>query len=85
MAVRIRLKRTGRKGLPFYRLCAFDSRTKRDGKALEILGTYDPRGEDDTKLNFKRDRIEYWLDHGALPTDKVAALLKKVKVLPRNP
>ena len=80
MAVRIRLKRMGRKGLAFYRICAFDSRTKRDGKAHEMLGTYDPHGEGDQKVKVKRERVEHWLSHGALPTDKVAVLLKKAKI-----
>ena len=80
MAVRIRLKRMGRKGLAFYRICAFDSRTKRDGKALEVLGTYDPHADEGKKVNVKRERVEHWLKNGALPTDKVALLLKKADI-----
>lgn len=80
MAVRIRLKRMGRKGLPFYRICAFDARTKRDGKALEILGTYDPHADDEKKVVLKRERVEHWLAHGALPTHTVSVLLKKAAV-----
>jgi small subunit ribosomal protein S16 len=70
----------GRKGLAFYRICAFDVRTKRDGKALEVLGTYDPHAADEKKVLLKRDRVEHWLRHGALPTEKVALLLRKADV-----
>src|SRR5262245_36048275 len=60
--VRLRFKRMGRKNLPFFRLCAFDSRTRRDGRAIEELGHYDPRAAvDEKKFSLNRDRISYWL------------------------
>ena len=81
MAVRIRLYRKGRKNSPFYRVVAMDSRTKRDGKYLENLGTYSPREKDDEKkLILKKDRIKYWLKNGAQPTEKMRAILKKEKI-----
>lgn len=76
MAVRLRLKRMGRKNLPFFRLCAFDARTRRDGRAIEELGHYDPRSAtDDKKYTLNRDRISYWLSVGAKPTETVQSIL----------
>ncbi|MFQ5963402.1 MAG: 30S ribosomal protein S16 [Candidatus Scalinduaceae bacterium] len=81
MAVRIRLKRMGRRNRPFYRICAFDAREKRDGKSIEQLGTYDPmEKEDSKKVVLKRERIEYWLSVGAKPTETVGSILKKNKI-----
>ena len=78
VAVKIRLKKTGRKHLPSYRVVAADSRAKRDGKVLEVLGHYDPLAADEKKqFVVKRDRVQHWLDVGAQPTDTVASLLKK--------
>ena len=78
MAVRIRLKRMGAKQKPFYRIDVFDSRAPRDGKSLETVGTYDPRAEQPAqKTTLKRDRVVYWLDKGATPTDTVKNILKK--------
>src|SRR5450755_508848 len=76
MAVRLRLKRMGRKNLPFFRLCAFDSRTRRDGRAIEELGHYDPRLEsEEKKYVLNRERISYWLSVGAKPTETVQSIL----------
>lgn len=76
MAVRLRLKRMGRKNLPFFRLCAFDSRTRRDGRAIEELGHYDPRLEsEEKKYTLNRERITYWLSVGARPTETVQSIL----------
>ncbi|HZV02520.1 MAG TPA: 30S ribosomal protein S16 [Planctomycetota bacterium] len=76
MAVRLRLKRMGRKNLPFFRLCAFDSRTRRDGRAIEELGHYDPLIDaEDKKYTLNRDRITYWLSVGAKPTVTVQSIL----------
>ena len=62
MAVKLRLKRTGRRHLPCYRLNAVDSRAPRDGRVIEELGLYDPlQKQADRQINFKRERIEYWL------------------------
>ncbi|MCA8922752.1 MAG: 30S ribosomal protein S16 [Planctomycetes bacterium] len=75
MATRIRLKRLGRKGRAFYRMGVFDSRTRRNGRALEELGHYDPHLEIDKKYVLKRERIEHWLGLGALPSETVQAIL----------
>ena len=78
MAVRIRMKRFGRRHLPFYRVCAVDSRCPRDGRVLEELGTYDPMVPDvDARTVLNRERIQYWLSVGAQPSEKVGVLIKK--------
>jgi small subunit ribosomal protein S16 len=66
----------GRKNLPFFRLCAFDSRTRRDGRAIEELGHYDPRIQsEEKKYSLNRERISYWLSVGAKPTETVQSIL----------
>jgi len=81
MAVKIRLKRMGRKNHPFYRLNAIDSRTPRDGRVIEQLGFYDPRNKDSAKqFVAKLDRCKHWLDVGAVPSETVSSLLKKAGV-----
>lgn len=78
MAVRIRLKKMGRKHRPFFRVCAMDSRSPRDGRVIEELGTYDPMvRETDARAILKGERIDYWLSVGAKPTPKVGVLIKK--------
>ncbi len=78
MAVRIRMKRMGRKHRPFFRICAMDARAPRDGRTIEELGTYDPLVPDvDARVVLKADRIDYWLSVGAIPTEKVKVLIKK--------
>lgn len=78
MAVRIRMKRMGRRHRPYYRICAMDIRTPRDGRAIEELGTYDPSISDvDARARLEKERIDYWLSVGALPSDKVKVLIKK--------
>ncbi len=78
MAVRIRMKKLGRRHRPYYRICAMDCRAPRDGRVLEELGTYDPLVPDaDARAVLKGDRIRYWLGVGALPTEKVKVLIKK--------
>ena len=80
MAVRIRMKRMGRRHRPFYRICVMDSRKPRDGKAIEELGHYDPMVTDKSKrVVLKLDRVDYWISVGATPSDKVATLIKKVR------
>ena len=82
MAVKLRLKRTGRRQLPCYRLNAIDSRSPRDGRAIEELGLYDPLQKDpDKQINFKCERIEYWLSVGAQPSETVANLLETAGIL----
>ncbi|MCH2203444.1 MAG: 30S ribosomal protein S16 [Fuerstiella sp.] len=80
MAVRIRMKRLGRKHRPFYRVCIMDQRKPRDGKAIEEVGFYDTSIADKSqRVNLKMDRIDYWLSVGAQPSEKVNALIRKVK------
>jgi small subunit ribosomal protein S16 len=78
VAVRIRLKRMGRRHRPFFRLCAMDKRTPRDGKVLEELGTYDPMIPDvDARALLNGERVNYWLSVGAQPSAKAKVLIKK--------
>ena len=80
MAVKIRMKRMGRKHRPYYRICVMDSRVPRDGKAIEEVGMYDPMiREKSDRVSLKMDRIDYWISVGAQPSEKVAVLIKKVK------
>ena len=81
MAVRIRMKKMGRKHQPFYRICAIDGRAPRDGKVIEELGHYDPLvKETDARAILNGERINYWLSVGAQPSEKVAVLIKKYGV-----
>jgi small subunit ribosomal protein S16 len=81
MAVKIRFKRMGRIHAPFYRMSAVDSRTPRDGRVIEELGTYDPQNKDAGKVFVaKLDRCKHWLDVGAIPSETVSSLLKKAGV-----
>ena len=73
--VRIRLRRTGSRGQPSYRLVIADKESPRDGRFLEIVGFYNPRTEPAT-LEIKEDRIYEWMSKGALPTESVAQLFK---------
>ena len=79
MAVKLRLVRMGKKKQPTYRVVAADSRSPRDGRFLEILGTYAPRGastaEPDAVVNIDNEKAVKWLSHGAQPTDTVRKLL----------
>jgi small subunit ribosomal protein S16 len=78
--VRIRLSRGGAKKRPFYRVVAADCRMPRDGRFIEQIGTYDPRAQKGG-INLKLDRIEHWMNHGALPSDTVKSLIKKFKAI----
>ena len=75
MAVKIRLKRMGKIRAPFYRVVVMDSRTKRDGRAIEEIGKYHPSAEPSV-IEIDSDRAQHWLTSGAQPTEAVAALLK---------
>ena len=75
MAVKIRLKRMGKIRTPFYRIVVADSRTKRDGRVIEEIGTYNPKTEPST-IHVVSERAQYWLGVGAQPTEAVAAILK---------
>ena len=76
MAVSIRLRREGAKNSPYYKVVVADKRSPRDGKFIEIIGTYDPKkpGRNST---LKIDRVEYWISKGAQPSDTVRSLIKK--------
>jgi small subunit ribosomal protein S16 len=76
MPVKIRLARHGTKKRPFYRIVVADSEFPRDGRYLENVGTYNPL-IDPAEVTLKQDRIKYWIDQGAVPTDTVKSLLKK--------
>ncbi|MEZ6065477.1 MAG: 30S ribosomal protein S16 [Planctomycetaceae bacterium] len=80
MAVRIRMKKLGRKHRPFFRICVMDARKPRDGRAIEEVGYYDPMVVDKSKrVALNMERVQHWMSVGALPTEKVAALIKKVE------
>lgn len=80
MSVRIRMKRMGRKHRPFYRVCVMDRRRARDSKAIEEVGFYDTSVADKAaRVNLDMERIDYWLSVGAQPSEKVNALIKKVR------
>src|SRR2546430_5804499 len=78
MAVAIRLRREGALNRPYFKVVVTDSRSPRDGKFIEIVGTYDPKkvGQNST---LKLDRIEHWISKGAQPSDTVRSLIKKIK------
>lgn len=78
MAVSIRLRREGAKNRPYYKIVVTDSRSPRDGKFIEIIGTYDPKkaGHNST---LDIDRAQYWIARGAQPSDTVRSLIKKTK------
>ena len=78
MSVCIRMKKMGRSHQSFFRICAMDKRAPRHGRPLEELGTYDPLVKDtDARALLKAERVDYWLGVGALPSEKVAVLIKK--------
>lgn len=79
MAVKLRLKRMGSKQKPFYRVVAADSRSPRDGRFIETVGTYNPiKSEENLTIN--EERALYWLNNGAQPTDTVKNILTKTGV-----
>lgn len=75
--LKIRLLRTGRRNHALYRMVVTDARVKRQGQCLENVGTYDPAGTDEKKLNLKMDRIKHWVGLGAQPTESATNLLKR--------
>jgi small subunit ribosomal protein S16 len=81
--VTIRLRRTGKKKQPSYRVVVADSRSPRDGKFIEILGFYNPVRQPQ-ELEIKADRVRHWMSVGAQPSDTVVRLLKRVNVLDEN-
>lgn len=82
MAVRIRLARHGKKKAPFYRLVVADSRSPRDGRFIEMLGTYNPM-TDPAEVKVDEERAMHWLTEGAIPSDTARALLRKAGVWDR--
>lgn len=76
MAVKIRLTRMGTKKKPFYRFVAADSKAPRDGKFLDILGSYDPM-KDPAEVKVHTEKVNYWLGKGALVSESARAILKK--------
>ncbi len=88
MALKLRLARGGAKKRPFYRIVVADSRSPRDGRFIEKLGYYDPLKPKDAenRLKFDAERVKYWLDRGARPTDRVARFLGEAELfaMPRR-
>ena len=80
--VRIRLRRTGKKGQPSYRVVVADRESPRDGRFIEIIGHYNPR-TDPITVSIQDDRALYWLSQGAQPSDAVVRLLRKEGILAR--
>ncbi len=80
MAVKIRLKRMGRKKAPFYRIVVADSRAPRDGRFIEEIGTYDP-SQEPSSFNVDEDAAKKWIANGAKPTDTVGKIFKKAGIL----
>ena len=80
MAVKLRLKRMGRKKSPFYRIVAADSRMPRDGRFIEELGTYDPR-QNPAEVTIKRENVLAWLGNGAQPSDTVKNILSREGII----
>ena len=76
--VKIRLRRVGAKKAPFYRVVVADSHFARDGRFIEVIGTYDPLTEPAT-IKIDMERAKYWISNGAQPTDTVRGLLKKAE------
>ncbi len=92
MGLKIRLARAGAKKRPYYHIVVADSRSPRDGRFIEKLGSYNPMlpAEHEDRVRLQGDRILYWMDNGALPTDRVAkflghAGLKPMPVYPEQP
>ncbi len=80
MAVRIRLKRMGKKKAPFYRVVVADIRSPRDGRFIESIGTYDPH-KDPAEILIEEEKALYWLGQGATATDTVRSLLSRIGVM----
>ena len=83
MSLRIRLSRGGAKKRPYYRIVVADSRSPRDGRFIEKLGSYNPvlPSEHESRVTLKEDRVRHWLSQGALPSDRVHRFLAKAGIL----
>lgn len=86
MSLKIRLARGGAKKRPFYSIVVADSRSPRDGRFIEKVGTYNPilKAEDPNRVSLKLDRIQEWMSKGAQPTDRVARFLDQAGVMKRE-
>ena len=81
MATRIRLRRVGRKKVPLYRIVIADQEAPRDGRFIEVIGTYDPKGKTSAdKVQVDGDKARLWISRGATPSDTVQSLLKQAGV-----
>lgn len=81
MSVKIRLKRIGTKKRPYYRIVVMDTKSPRDGRAIEEVGFYHPIEVEDKQITVKEDRIKEWLKNGAKPSDTVRRLLNRINLL----
>ena len=80
--VRVRMMRMGKKNVPYFRIAVFDARTRRNGRTIENLGTYDPRAkEPGRKVVINRERLHFWRKQGAQLTERLERLLKHVEVV----
>lgn len=84
VAVCIRLKRLGRRNRAYWRICATDKRTARDGRVIEELGAYDPHAKNEEKVTLNRERVSHWLRAGAQPSATVGQLLAHVGIDPKG-
>jgi small subunit ribosomal protein S16 len=83
--IKIRLQRHGARHAPFYRMVVTPSEARRDGKFIEVLGTYNPQAHSrDVELNLKMDRIDHWLQVGAKPTDTANSLIRQGRLSPED-
>ena len=82
MALKIRLTRLGDKGNPFYRLVVAESRSPRDGKFIDVIGTFDPKGTTPDAMKIDKDKAMSWVAKGAQPTDTAKAVLVKAGIIP---
>jgi len=80
VSVRIRLKRFGSKMRPYYRVVVMDSHNARDGKTIEEIGIYHPVEAEDKQVVIKEDKLRFWLDKGAQPSDTVRGLMSRLKI-----
>jgi small subunit ribosomal protein S16 len=78
MAVAIRLRRDGARNNPYYKIVVADQRSPRDGRFIEIIGTYDPKKKDEN-YTLQLDRAEYWVGVGARPSQTVGSIINKAK------
>ena len=81
MATRIRLRRVGRKKIPLYRIVVAERTDPRDGRFIEVIGTYDPKAQGGKKVQLDADKARDWLARGATPSDTVESLLKQAGVI----